>query len=103
MVCGILGMKQPHQLAAASYEDEHVTVPDTALHPLVYHAAQRTDSLAHVRPARAQIVAHRVVKAEHDRKGFSPTIPSAHTLYLYQSGREGRSETEASRPLGHPG
>jgi len=60
-------MEQLHQLAAPADEDEHVSVANIAPHPLMHHAAQRADALAHVRPARAQEVTHRVVKAEHGK------------------------------------
>lgn len=52
----------------------------------MYHSAQRTDAFAHIRPPRTQIVAHSVVKAEHGSRGFSPTTPSAYSLYPYRNG-----------------
>ncbi len=63
----ILSMQQLHQLAAGTDEDEDITVAHVALHPFMHHATQRTDALAHVSPTRAQVVAHRVIQAEHDR------------------------------------
>ena len=71
----VLGMKQLHQLAALTDEDEHVAIPDLTLHPLMYHPAQRADALAHICPSRAQVVPHRVVKAEHDQRDSWLIIP----------------------------
>ena len=71
----VLRMEQLHQPAAPPDEDEHVAVAHVALHPLMHHAAERADALAHVCPSRTEKVAHRVVKAEHGKKGFCPTTP----------------------------
>ena len=57
-------------------------------------AAQRTDTFAHIRPAGAQEVAHRVVQAKHGCLGdFESTIPSVDSRTRYRSGHEARSET----------
>lgn len=37
-------MEKLYQLTAAAYEDKYITVPDT----LVYHTAEKTDTLAHI-------------------------------------------------------
>ena len=67
-------MEQLHQAAALANEDEQVAVLHVAPHPLMRHPAQRADTLAHVRPAKTQIIAHRVVKAEHGSSGFVQQI-----------------------------
>ena len=61
--------------------------------------AQRTDALAHIRPAGAQEVAHRVVQAKHGRLGdFGSTTPGAASLIRSRSGHGVRWETTRSRP-----
>ena len=91
----VLGMEQFHQLAALPDEDEHVTITDVTSHLLMHHTAQRTDTLTHVCPPWAQPVAHRVVKAEHGRKGSCPTTHAVHPLCRCQSGHGGHWGTEA--------
>ena len=89
-------MKQFHEPAAGTDEDEDVTVPHFALHLLMYHSAQRADALAHVCPARTQEVAHRVVQVKHGRPGdFGLTLPSVSLLNRFRSGHEVRWETAA--------
>ena len=92
----VLSMKQLHQTTAPADEDEDITVPHITLHPLMHHSAKRTDALAHIRPAGAQIVAHRVIQAEHGSQGFCPTIRGAHPRLRCQSGHEDRWGTEGS-------
>ena len=58
-------MKELHQFTIAADEDEHVTVLYATAHTLVYHTAERADALAHIRPARAKEVTHRIIQAEH--------------------------------------
>lgn len=64
----ILGMEELHQLTAAANEDEYITVPDTATHTLVYHTAERTDTLAHISPVGAEKIPHRIIQAEHGNR-----------------------------------
>ena len=64
----ILGMEKLHQLTAAAYEDEYITVPDTAAHTLVYHTAEGTDTLAHISPAGAEKIPHRIIQTEHGNR-----------------------------------
>ena len=40
-------------------------MPDTASHTLMYHTAERTDTLAHISPAGAEKIPHRIIQAEH--------------------------------------
>jgi hypothetical protein len=58
-------MQQFHQFTASSYKDEDIAIPDIAVHSLVNHPTERTDTLAHVRASGTEIVAHRIIKAEH--------------------------------------
>ena len=60
-------MKQLHEPAAGTDEDEDIAVLHFAVHLLMHHSAQRTDTLAHICPARTQEVAHRVVQVKHGR------------------------------------
>ena len=60
-------MKEFHESAAGTDEDEDITVPHFTVHFLMYHSAQRTDTLAHICPDRTQEVAHRVVQVKHGR------------------------------------
>lgn len=60
-------MKQLHEPAAGTDEDEDITILHFAVHLLMHHSAQRTDTLAHICPARTQEVAHRVVQVKHGR------------------------------------
>ena len=83
------GADYAHQTAATPDEDEHIAVLHLTLHPLMHHPAQRTDTLAHICPAGTQIVAHRVVKAEHGSRGFCPTNHAAIPLCRCQSGHAG--------------
>ena len=61
----VLSMEQLHQLAALTDEDEYVTITHVTSHLLMHHAAERADALTHVSPPRAQIIAHRIIQAEH--------------------------------------
>ena len=78
----VLGMKEFHQPSAAADEDEHVTVLYVGSHLFLDHSYKRVDPLAHVRPSRTQMVAHRFIKREHD---ISPdcgsTPPSASSRF----------------------
>ena len=97
----VFGMKQFHEFAAGADEDEDITVLHLALHLFMYHSAQRTDTLAHVRLARTQEVAHRVVQIKHGRRGdFGPTLPSASLPTRGRSGHEDRWETAAQHHEG---
>ncbi len=83
----VFRMKQLHDPAAGSDEDEDITVLHFALHPFMYQTAQRTDSLAHICPAGAQEVAHRVVQAKHGYSGgFGTVIPSVISQTRSRSG-----------------
>ena len=93
--------EQFHQFAALADEDEHVAVLHVTPHPLMHHPAQRADALAHIRPARAQVVAHRVVKAEHGSRGFCPTSHEARPPCRCRSGHGGRWGTGASHRTAH--
>ena len=62
-------MKQFHEFSAGADEDEYIAVLHFALHLLMNQPAQRTDTLAHIRPAGAQEVAHCVVQVKHGRLG----------------------------------
>lgn len=64
----ILGMEKLHQLTAAANEDEYITVPIIAAHTLVYHTAEGTDTLAHINPAGAEKIPHRIIQAEHGNR-----------------------------------
>ena len=87
-------MEQFHEPTAGADEDEDITVPHLAFHLLVYHPAQRTDALAHVRPAGTQEVAHRVIQVKHGRlQDFGPTLPSVSLPNRSRSGHEDRWET----------
>ena len=81
-------MEQLHQLAALADEDEHVAITHVASHLLMHHTAEGTDTLTHVSPPRAQVVAHRVIQAEHGRKDSCLTIPEVRLPYRHQSGHE---------------
>lgn len=61
----VFGMKQFHQSAVAPDEDEDVTVADIGTHMFLNDSDKRVDSLAHVGPPRTQVIAHRVIEAEH--------------------------------------
>lgn len=61
----VLGMEKLHQLTTTTDEDEHVTILDTASHTFMHHTAKGTDALAHISPARAKIIAHRIIQTEH--------------------------------------
>ena len=70
-------MKQFHEFAVGPDKDEHVTVPHFALHRLMHQSAQRTDALAHICPAGAQKVAHRIVQAKHGYlQDYGSAVPS---------------------------
>ncbi|WP_416346769.1 hypothetical protein [Bacteroides xylanisolvens] len=43
-------------------------MPDTASHTLMYHTAERTDTLAHISPAGAEKIPHRIIQAEHGNR-----------------------------------
>jgi len=94
-------MEQLHQAAAMSDEDEHVAVLHVASHPLMHHPAQRADALAHISPPRTQVVAHRVIKAEHGLQGFCPTIHAAHPQCRSRNGHADHWETEVSHRTAH--
>ena len=51
----ILGMEKLHQLTAAAYT-------------LVYHTAEGTDTLAHISPAGAEKIPHRIIQTEHGNR-----------------------------------
>lgn len=88
-------MKQFHEPAAGTDEDEDVAVPHFAVHLFMYHSAQRTDTFAHIRPARTQEVAHRVVQVKHGRfEDFGRIVPSVSLLNRFRSGHEDHWETE---------
>ena len=87
-------MKQFHQAAALPNEDEHVTITHITPHLLMHHPAERADALSHIRPPRAQIVAHCIVKAEHGSQGFCPTDRVAHPPCHCRSGHEDHWGTE---------
>ena len=61
-------MKELHQFTTAADEDEHVTILHATAHTFMHHTAERTDTLAHVRPAGTKEVAHRIIQAEHGSK-----------------------------------
>ena len=62
-------------------------------------SAQRTDTLAHIRPAGTQKVAHRVVQTKHGSLGdFGAKVPSTISLIHFQNGHGVRWETTRSRP-----
>lgn len=63
-------MQELHQPPSAADEDEHIAVAHVRTHLLLLHSDQRVDSLAHVRASRTQVIAHRVVKAEHGPSCF---------------------------------
>ena len=95
----VFRMKQLHESAAGSDEDEDITVLHFAPHPFMYQTAQRTDSLAHICPAGAQEVAHRVVQAKHGCSGgFGSVIPSAISQTRSRSGHGVRWETVETHP-----
>ncbi len=50
----ILGMEKLSSTTAAAYEDEYITVPDTAAHTLVYHTAEGTDTLCAYQSCRGR-------------------------------------------------
>lgn len=67
-------------------------------HLFMHHPAQRTDALAHVRPAGTQEVAHRVVQVKHGPPAdFGSTLPSTASLSRFQSGHGVRWETTRTR------
>ena len=94
----VFGMKQFHEPAAGTDKDEDIAVLHFTFHLLMHHPAQRTDAFAHVRPARTQEVAHRVVQVKHGRPGdFGSTLPSVSLQNRSRSGHEGHWETAAPR------
>mgnify|MGYP007125432123 CR=1 FL=1 len=53
--------------------------------------AQRTNALAHIRPAGTQEGAHRIVQTKHGRLGeFGSTVPSIISQTRCRSGHGGR-------------
>lgn len=82
----VFSVKQFHQSAAAADKDEHIAVAHVGAHPLLDHADQRVDSLAHICASGAQMIAHRIVKTEHDRTYFVSTLPSAQSRSPCRSG-----------------
>ena len=96
----VLGMEELHQLSAGTDEDKHVAIAHIAPHLLVYHAAEGADALTHIRPSRAQPIAHRIIQAEHGQKDSCSTIPEVRLQYHCQSGRGDRWEKEEWRQKG---
>ena len=91
-------MKQLHKPAVGADEDEDIAVLHLTFHLFMHHPAQRTDALAHVRPAGTQEVAHRVVQVKHGRPAdFGSTLPSTASLSRFQSGHGVRWETTRTR------
>lgn len=64
----LLGIEKLHQLTATANEDEYITVFDTTSHTIVYHTAEGTDTLAHISPAGAEKIPHRIIQAEHGNR-----------------------------------
>ena len=94
-------MKKLHESAAGTDEDEDITVLYFTLHPFMHQTAQRTDALAHIRPAGTQEVAHCIVQTKHDRcEDFDPVLPSTIPQTHYRNGREARRETVMLRHEG---
>ena len=63
-------------------------------------SAQRTDTLAHIRPAGTQKVAHRVVQTKHGRLGdFGAKVPSTISLIHFQNGHGVRWEIAKIHPV----
>src|SRR3712207_5763731 len=82
-------MKQFHEFSAGADEDEHIAVLHFAIHLLMYQSAQRTDSLAHICPAGAQEVAHRVVQVKHGSpEDFGSTVSSTASQIRSRNGHE---------------
>ena len=97
-------MKQLHKPAVGADEDEDIAVLHLTFHLFMHHPAQRTDALAHVRPAGTQEVAHRVVQVKHGLQvkhghpaDFGSTLPSTVALSRFQSGHGVRWETTRPR------
>lgn len=82
----ILGMEKLHQFTAAANEDEYITVPDTAAHTLVYHTAERTDTLAHISPAGAEKIPHRIIQAEHGNRRIGQSNGKRPLPYRHSNG-----------------
>ena len=62
-------------------------------------SAQRTDTLAHIRPAGTQKVAHRVVQTKHGSLGdFGAKVPSTISLIHFQNGHGVRWEIDKNTP-----
>lgn len=82
----VLGMEKFHELTAAADEDKDIAVAHVCPHPFLHHSDQRVDSLAHVGPSGAQVIPHRIVKAEHGPTCFETTPPSVRLHYRVRSG-----------------
>lgn len=65
----IFRVKQLHEFAAVTYENENISVLHLAIHPIVHQPAQRADTFTHICPARAQKVAHCVIQTKHEPLG----------------------------------
>ena len=61
----VFGMEKFHELPATADEDKDIAVADIGTHLLLDNSYQGIYSLAHIRPARVQMVAHCIVKTEH--------------------------------------
>ena len=94
-------MKQFHEPAARTDEDEDITVLHFTVHLFMYHSAQRTDTFAHICPARTQEVAHRVVQVKHGRlEDFGSTLPSVSSRIRSRSGHGDHWETAGPHHVG---
>lgn len=82
--------KRAWKFFGACFINLHFTV-----HLFMYHSAQRTDTFAHICPARTQEVAHRVIQVKHGRfEDFGWTVPSVSLLNRFRSRHEDHWETE---------
>ena len=87
-------MKEFHEFAAGTDEDEDITVLHFTFHSLMYHSAQRTDPLTHICPARTQEVAHCIVQVKHGRlEDFGSILPSVSLQNRSRSGHGDHWET----------
>lgn len=82
----VFGMEKFHELPATADEDKDIAVAHVCPHPFLHHSDQRVDSLAHVGPSGAQVIPHRIVKAEHGPTCFETTPPSVRLHYRVRSG-----------------
>lgn len=77
----IFRLKQLHEFAAGTYENENISVLHLAIHPIVHQPTQRTDALTHICPAGAQKVAHCIIQTKHEcLVNFVSTLPSVNSL-----------------------